>query len=693
MNTVKKRILDHLAAIVFFVFSICLYGPYSLFFPNSEEFWFSLADFSTVVIPVSLIVLLVLIVISAVFPETKRHIVFKIFFGITLAMYVQGTYINISYGSGVQNGTEIVWSNYTGYAIWSSLIWVVCLAVPFIVDLVVKKNDRKFYKAISAFAALLVAIQIPAFVSQAFSYQPTENKEFFITDENLFELSEDHSIVMFILDTMDEQYYQEYADAHPDIADELTGFVHYDNVATAGAHTIIGLPALLTGTPYTKSTVYSEYLHTVWSSPNLFSVLHDEGYKVSVYGDTMEFSDDATEYVENFVRGQVSVGSYPVLAEKIYKMDMFKFMPHLLKRFFWYDSSEFAEAKSNEEEDYEIHAINDPLFYEKFRENEFMINEDGKKVLQVYHLRGAHQPYAMDENAKETASTLKQQVAGSFNQIRRIIADLKDKNLYDKTTLLIMADHGEKHKAEHPMLLLKDAGATGPYKTSHAPVSYFDVCPYLTSLVGKQLNNDYSMDLKSLREDTVRERHMFYNSTGNSKVVIEEYATTGDAGDFDSWKKVNLYEEADAHLIEYELGTVLTFKVDATGNRYAFEGFGNNTGKRTRLHGPLAVLKIPIKNLPSSGKLKVTIGFKNYKDDYNKRLTVVANGRTVYEGVTEPEYMKNGLPVSVDIDSFSSDHVLTLELHFPDVDESEMELSVKRRTQIMSMDYLVIDKE
>ena len=89
----------------------------------------------------------------------------------------------------------------------------------------------------------------------------------------------------------------------------------------------------------------------------------------------------------------------------------------------------------------------------------------------------------------------------------------------------------------------------------------------------------------------------------------------------------------------------------------------------------------------------MTIGFKNYKEDYNKRLNVVANGRTVYEGLTKPEYMKHGLPVSVDIDSFSSDHVLTLELHFPDVDESEMELSVKSRTVIASMDYLIIDKE
>ena len=104
---------------------------------------------------------------------------------------------------------------------------------------------------------------------------------------------------------------------------------------------------------------------------------------------------------------------------------------------------------------------------------------------------------------KESGVTLQQQVAGNFYQISFMLYDLKEKGLYDNATILIVADHGDNHVGEYPMFLLKEAGATGPYRTSGAPVSYFDIPPYLASLAGEKLDNEYSMELKALDEDTL----------------------------------------------------------------------------------------------------------------------------------------------------------------------------------------------
>ena len=694
MKRVADRSKKYLMVICFFVFTVCLYGPFSLYFQNAEEFWFTLKDFSVVVLPVSFIALVTLFLLSIVLPETKKHIWIKLLFGISLAMYIQGNYINISYGSGVLDGSEIVWSDYTTYAVWNTIAWIVCLIIPFVIDIAIKRKEDLFYKILTIVSAALIAMQLPAFVSQALSYHPAENKEFKITTKDIFELSDSDNIIMFILDTMDESYYQEFIDSYPEYTEKLEGFVHYSNASTAGTKTILAIPAMFTGTPFMRESLYSEYLDKVWSKPNAFSVLHDAGYRVDVYGEKMEFSSDAMEYIDNFFQGRDTVGSYFILAKKIYKMDLYKFMPHIAKRFFWYNSAEFEEAKAlsqGNEDSIVSYKLNDPVFYSNYQKKHFS-TENSDKVLQVYHLDGAHQPYVFNEKGEEESGvTRTQHVAGLFHQIEIMLDELKEKGIYNNATIFIIADHGEIHVGEHPVFLLKEAGATGTYSTSKAPVSYFDIPPYLASLVGEKLDNEYSMDLKTIPEDALRERHVFYNTSGNSRIVVNEYVSTGYAGDMDGWELVNQYEEDNSYLIEYELGTVLSFGVEATGNRYAFEGFGNNTGWRSKLFGPLAELRIPIKNLPSKGDLSVIIGFYNLKDDYDKSIIVEANDLTVFEGKTSKEMLKNGLNVSVPVDSFDNTNVLTLKLRFPDINESELQMDINRRTSSVSLVSLVIE--
>ena len=694
MKRVADRSKKYLAVICFFVFTVCLYGPFSLYFQNVGEFWFTLKDFSIVVLPVSLIALTALFLLSIVLPETKGHIMIKLLFGITLGMYIQGNYINIRYGSGVLDGSEIIWSEYSTYATWSTIVWIVCRALPFVIDIVIKHKDKMFYKVITAISLFLIAIQLPAFASQALAYAPADSKDFKITTQDMFELSDSDNILVFILDTMDERYYQEFMEAYPEYTEELEGFVHFDNASAAGSKTILAIPAMFTGTPFKRESLYSEYIHKVWSQPNALSVLHNAGYHVDFYGEAMEFSNDAAEYIDNFVQGKDAVNSYIVLADKTYKMDMFKFMPHLLKRFFWYDTAEFEEAKAGSLvniDDMEPYSLNDPVFYSKFNEKGFTINPSREKVMQVYHLKGAHSPYVFNERGEEESSVSRlQHVIGEFSQIGCMLDELKDMGLYDNATILILADHGEKNVGEYSMFLLKEAGSKGPYHTSSAPVSYFDIPPYLASLVGKKLDNEFSMDLLNLPEDAIRERHVFYNTTGNSRIVVNEYVSSSHAGKKSNWKLVNQYEEEGSYLIEYELGSELTFGVEATGNRYAFEGFGNDTGWRTKLHGPLAELRIPIKGLPKDGNLVATIGFYNQKSDYDKAMIVEANGNVAFEGKTDKAMMKNGLNILVPVDSFKDSNILTIKLHFPEIDESEMEKEIRSRTITVSLVSLEI---
>ena len=429
---------------------------------------------------------------------------------------------------------------------------------------------------------------------------------------------------------------------------------------------------MFTGTPFTRGELYSEYLHRVWSEPNAFSVLNDAGYKVSVYSETLLFSSDTTEYIDNFHDGRGEVSSYPAFIGKIYKMDLYRFAPHLLKKYFWYYTGDFDEIR--DQKDDRPYKLDDIRFYSDFEENGFRTGSSVEKAVQVYHLSGAHSPFTMDEQGKKSKdATRETQVAGCFAGVSKMLQDLKDKGIYDDATIIITSDHGDKKAGEYSMFLLKRAGDHEAYRTSSAPVSHFDLPVYLASLVGKELPNEYGKSYDDVGENEERERHVFYNTSGNSKLRVNEYVSKGAAGDYDSWKVAKKYEDNESVSGEYTLGTTLSFTTEATGNQYTEEGFGNNTGFQTKMFGPVSTLKIPIENLPESGNLSVVMTFaKAPLYAYN----VSANSVPVLENAEPAEEIAFEVPVS----SFAEDHVLTIDIRFPDISEEEMSKSVKKRT-------------
>ena len=688
MDKIKERIKNRSIIIAFFVFTVFLYGPYSIFLPNAEEIWFTLSMLTKIVLPVSTIIFIVLLIISGVVPDDKQHIFTKLLFGFALAMYIQGNYINISYGVGVQNGSEIVWSDYTWYAIVDTLVWIFCFAVPFIVDAIVKRNNKKFYTAIIIASLFFTIIQIPAFIVQAITFNPNESNEINITTDNIFEVSDSENILIFMLDTLQGSYYDTFISLHPEYKENLKGFVHYDNTSAAGAATIVAVPAMFTGEPFTRQETYSEYLNNVWSSENLFSLLNDAGYEVDVYSESVLFSPNAIDYIDNFEFSNGEVLSWKILTEKVYKMDLYKFAPHLLKPHFWYTSEELNEAKVLNDS----YVLDDHTFYDLFSENGFIVDSSKKKTLQLYHLEGAHAPYDMDEYGNKVKSTCEQQVAGSFYCLAKIFDDMKAKDIYDNSTIIIMADHGDNSNLKSLTFLVKESGATGGYRTSSAPVSGFDVAPYIASLAGKKIENSvYSGDLTKLDENTVRERHFFHNTSGNSRLQIVEYASTGTI--HDKWLTATVYDDSWSINIPVNIGEVLSFREEATANRYTVEGFGNNTGFRTRLFGPYAKMQMRIANLPKKQDLKAHFEIYNSLPKSSKSIIVEANGVKVFEGEINKKLLSDGLDFPIPRDSFEKDNILTLEFYFPDLDDSEMNKSVKKRTETISFCSFIIEKQ
>ena len=643
-------------------------------------------------LPASIIIPMLGFILFFVLSEKNKYIFYKILFGLALGLYIQGNYINISYGSGVLDGSDIAWDHYTRYGVLDTSIWIVCLAFPFILLEFLKPKTDKFYKVISYISIFLTVIQIPAFIVQIFSYNPNGNTEFSITKQGMFELSGDENVIIFVLDTLDEEYYSDFITKNPDYTDKLEGFSHYENVIGSGARTFIAVPSMFSGIPFTYSELYSEYKDKIYGDENPLAMMHKSGYDIGLYSETPLFSEKCVDYITNFDSGGAKVGSRTLFANKVFKLTMFKFVPHYLKKYFLMDTSEFDEA-IDKAETYAMNSTSDTAFYNDFREQRFTIG-DGKKSVRIYHLRGAHKPYRMLNNGDVgNGATVESQVAGNFTRIAEMLKDLKEKGIYDKTTVIITADHGDINLAERPIFLIKEKNSIGKYQTKRESVSLFDLPVFLEHLTGEEdTMNKYGEDIHSLKEGEKRERHFFYNAgVRKADYEIVEYVTTEDAWDTDALREIKSYKDIDGSEVPYSLGTVLRFDSDTTGNRYAVEGFAENSGFSTRLRGAYAKMEIPFYDLPKTGTLNANIRLHSLTKR-GLEYIIKANGKEVKHDNIDDKAIGRGISFDIDVNSFDTSKVLALEFEFPTIPDEQMDEELLNRTTTFWLISMKIDK-
>ena len=683
-QALKNKLKMLAPAVLFFVFTFVFYGPLSLYLPNSQELWFGLGSVFKIVSVFSLAVFAIAFAVGLLLPEKLTKFFVKLGFGVTLGLYIQGNFININYGTGVMDGTEIDWGSYSGYAVINTIVWIVCIALPFIIDPVLKKikkaKNLSAVKIITVLSLFFVAIQIPAFATQLIQYKPNAQGNLQISSDGMFDYSDKENTVVFVLDTLDQKYYDEFIESNPQYKETLGGFTEYNNTVTAGARTILAMPAMFTGKPFMHDETYTEYLNKIWAEENALSLLTQKGTDVRVFTETTYFSKDCADFVANF-ETDGSSGSTRILAVKLYKLAVYKFAPHLAKRYFYMNTSEFNDAKNAVDR----FKVNDAKFIAKYRDEGITVNSAYGSAFRFYHMHGAHAAFNLDENGKSVKkSNLQAQTKGCFTMIGELLGEMKSKGIYDGATIIITADHGDLDKAQHPALLIKNAGESEGYTVSDKPVSMFDLPVLFASLSGSQLENQqYGCSIDSLKDGEKRVREFFVNTSGSSQIDVVHYSTDSKADDYAAVKALETFTDELGADTPCKLGETLSFGADATGNRYAVEGFGSNTGFRTVARGPYIKLEVPIENLPEKGSLDINFDILAEKD---QTIRVYANGECIYDEFTKAADIAHNLTVNAPLSIFTEEtgNVLTLEFKLPDTPEEQLELPVLERDVVLS---------
>lgn len=172
---------------------------------------------------------------------------------------------------------------------------------------------------------------------------------------------------------------------------------------------------------------------------------------------------------------------------------------------------------------------------------------DEKMTLHVYHTEGCHFPFQVGKHGERLPEPL-QNYEGMYNKtffaftnLAKLFAALKEKGVYDNSTIIVTADHGANHTMHEvpvvdgmayeaskpfPMLLVKPAKANGELRYSYIPTSHTKIAPYVCALLNDDTINaeDYLRATNRMYRDfnpAIFSRHDYYFDDEGKCVKVE----------------------------------------------------------------------------------------------------------------------------------------------------------------------------
>lgn len=583
-TTFRKRLIAACLISTFATFTLLVTAPFEMVAANEIFLLFTLGDIALPVFLGAAIIDIALIAVLLLFRGKAFRVACAIVFAFGLCCYSQVVFMNFTMPAA--DGHKIDWENYWLANILSALVWISIFVA--VIGIGVKSTWQK-NRLLPIIAAALIFIQ-GAGVASLFIEKAGHDRPAVITEEGLFELAPKNNVVMFVLDTADNNDVLPLIENNPESFKEFSGFTVFTDVSPTVVPTRYGVPFLLTGELPRKDEAFKYYVDDRYKRSHLIKDIANNNYSVDIFTDSLfngvyELRDQTRNLhpLDNLVTEQNAVS----VVSALWRGALYRDMTWIFKPYFWFytdqwnNSLDSGRPKGASETPYKI---NDPKFYKKLQEKGLSIEEgmyidsadatednigdsgivdnsskNKKGAFKFIHLLGSHEPYVMDENAKPMPrgeeSDAKRQTLGAFKIVSDYIEQIKKLGLYDDTTIIVTSDHGVWYKdppigLEHsssPIIFVKpsadfakrqnlEVSTTGETLTfNDNSMSHASIIP--TMLAALDISyDDYGANVFEIKpNDDVRYYYLTCLDNGEDSTIIE-YAIKGDVLDFENWE-------------------------------------------------------------------------------------------------------------------------------------------------------------
>lgn len=554
MSNLKKKKLPLFPQIIcgfVLCFTVFVFAPIDMYLLNSANFWFSLEHFVPTFLILFAIAFVALEAIFLVFrrlPKPLYLLLLAFLVGGTTCAYLQGNYLCMT--NEVLGGGTPQWNAMVKPALINLFVWSAILI--FFVGFMLMK-PRAFLKAVSAICGLILVMEGSALVVGLINHAETDISSNYIyySDLDEFTYSEQGDVLVFMMDTLDTRLFDRVLEEDAEYLKELDGFTYYRNASSSFRKTDPSFISMLTGYVCRNERPFFDDAAKAFEEGRFLPDLKKGGLTVNIYaGPSGLFTSETMTQVDNMANNKPTVSSWQTFSKVMLRMVGYRYAPSVLQPFLFSEYAEAFEQCRNETNDGPRNTYaSDAALRRHFRSKGITI-DNARRFFKFYAMQGSHTPYNLNRNGDSVESgsvDIYEQTLGSITVLSEILSTLKESDVYDNSTIIILADHGDGWICNPTFLVKYPHERSTEIIISDAPVQLLDM--RATALYGAGLPyEEHGVPVHMWEGTTERERTFYaYNwakPDGFDFYLNEltEYAVPSDATDLDAYVATgNLY--------------------------------------------------------------------------------------------------------------------------------------------------------
>lgn len=476
----NKELIYILILSITISFMLFIVEPTILYAGNINDFWF---DYYTIIpklilfFIISSLIIFVFLSVFLIFSKKLRktsliEIPIIIIFTVFLITYIHGNFFSNNLPSF--NGEPIVWASYMPEHIISIIICTIVLVTVIISS--IKLKTAKLAKISSFITLTIFAMLFVSLLNTFITTDTLKEKEImtYATSDQLNTYSNNRNFLILLVDAVDSELF--YKNVHDlDLYEEtFQDFTYFPDTVGAYNLTRDSIPFIFSGIWDHNETDFVTYSTNAYNESPLFNELKKQNYTMNFYDNDFVWRSRKALDFNNITSHSKDIDPISLLKQLV-KYDSFKYLPYPLKKFSHSESIDFASTQSlNEAASFNWE---DLAYYNFIKENEASLTN--QSLFQFLHLEGAHVPFNLDENLNsiniENGTYAKKCIA-TLKVINAYLENLKNIKVYDKSTIIIMSDHGANNVANpNPILFIKGINEHHDFVSSEKPIWYPDL--------------------------------------------------------------------------------------------------------------------------------------------------------------------------------------------------------------------------
>ena len=546
--------------------------PGSLYLGNLDEFMTAPGALAGLLL-IPALLSLVAVMIGLRLSRRKNLSLFSaVLAAITLLVWVQSYLLVRDYG--LLDGSPIDWSTpaWRGWVDLSTWIAGLTVAVVF---------HRRLEQPLTTAAFVVVALQATMVFTSGLANRDilsvkATRRAAANSLEAMARFSPERNVLHIVLDSFQADVFKDILEgpAGPHFRSAFTGFTFFEEHVGTFPATHFALPAIVSGQVYRNHVPRPEFMESVFQGKTILNAAHDAGFEVDLASDPW--------MLEMLMKGRFDnaylTAQFPQAEEaaRLFDLALFRLAPHWLKPHVYNDQRWLTQRLITQ---------SDLMRFPYFTHNAFLANitqrlaaDREAPVYKFFHLMTTHSPLVVNPDCSyagrmlvriRASVTAQSQCSLAF--VVALLNRMKQAAIYDHTLIVIMGDHGG-HIPPHryrpgivvdgthpyplspeavamatPLMLVKPAGSTGPFRISSTLTSMTDTAATIDLLLGLGAGLPGGSMLDEGRHQTLERRFYGYSWSGKDAVsdyigTITEFTISGSAYDVQSWRPTGRFD-------------------------------------------------------------------------------------------------------------------------------------------------------